>query len=446
MKFLDLLRLITGNLNRRKARVALTAIGVVIGTAAVVILVSLAIGLQKNANEQLYGIGDLTLIQVSPSYGEGGMMMGGGGFAMGGGGGGGGGQSDLPKLTNSALDDIRAIPGVVAVIPQEYFYSMMVMKYQRLEGNSSLRGVDTPDLSLLGLEAQQGSTEVKRGGVVIGAMVAANFYDPRLRPGQEPPPPPDLYDQQLQITAIKWDAEGNEIRKNLSMRVTGVLTEKGDDSDWSVFIPFSDVKTLNEWANGTKINYNKDGYNQVIVKVADAKQALDIADQIVAMGFQAFTMQSFVEGLNNFYMVLQVIFGGMGAIALLVAAIGIANTMTMSILERTREIGLMKAVGATNRDVLSIFLGEAAGIGFLGGLGGVVIGWLAGQALNVLAIVYLANQSTQQGGPPPSVAVYTPAWLPLFALAFATLIGMISGLYPALRAATMIPVQALKYE
>ena len=445
MKFLDLLRLITGNLNRRKARVALTAIGVVIGTAAVVILVSLAIGLQKNANEQLYGIGDLTLIQVSPSYGEGGMMMGGGGFAMGGGGGGGG-QSDLPKLTNSALDDIRAIPGVVAVIPQEYFYSMMVMKYQRLEGNSSLRGVDTPDLSLLGLEAQQGSTEVKRGGVVIGAMVAANFYDPRLRPGQEPPPPPDLYDQQLQITAIKWDAEGNEIRKNLSVRVTGVLTEKGDDSDWSVFIPFSDVKTLNEWANGTKINYNKDGYNQVIVKVADAKQALDIADQIVAMGFQAFTMQSFVEGLNNFYMVLQVIFGGMGAIALLVAAIGIANTMTMSILERTREIGLMKAVGATNRDVLSIFLGEAAGIGFLGGLGGVVIGWLAGQALNVLAIVYLANQSTQQGGPPPSVAVYTPAWLPLFALAFATLIGMISGLYPALRAATMIPVQALKYE
>ena len=190
----------------------------------------------------------------------------------------------------------------------------------------------------------------------------------------------------------------------------------------------------------------EDGYNQVIVKVADAKQALDVADQIVTLGFQAFTMQSFVEGLNSFYMVLQVVFGGMGAIALLVAAIGIANTMTMSILERTREIGLMKAVGATNRDVLSIFLGEAAGIGFLGGLGGVVIGWLAGQALNVLAIVYLANQSTQQGGPPPSVAVYTPAWLPLFALAFATLIGMISGLYPALRAATMIPVQALKYE
>ncbi|MFZ5881612.1 MAG: ABC transporter permease [Chloroflexota bacterium] len=443
MKFLDLLRLISGNLSRRKARVGLTAIGVVIGTAAVVILVSLAIGLQKNANEQLYGIGDLTLIQVSPSYGEGMMVM---GPMMGGGGGGGGQAADTPVLNNAALDEIRAVPGVVAVMPQEYFYSMMIMKYQRLEGNASLRGIAVNDLSILGLEAMQGGTEFKRGGVIIGAMVAAGFYDPRQRPGQEPPPPPDLYDQQIQVIAFKWDNEGNEIRKNLSLRVTGVLAEKGDESDWSVFIPFEEIKVLNEWTNGVKYNYNKDGYNQVIVKVADAKQALDVADQIIALGFQAFTMQSFVEGLNNFYMVLQVVFGGMGAIALLVAAIGIANTMTMSILERTREIGLMKAVGATNRDVLSIFLGEAAGIGFLGGLGGVIIGWLAGQALNVLAIVYLANQSTQQGGPPPSVAVYTPVWLPLFALAFATLIGMISGLYPALRAATMIPVQALKYE
>ena len=173
---------------------------------------------------------------------------------------------------------------------------------------------------------------------------------------------------------------------------------------------------------------------------------MTVADQITQAGFQAFTFQSFVEGINSFYQILQVIFGGVGAIALLVAAIGIANTMTMSILERTREIGLMKAVGATNRDVLAIFLGEASGIGFLGGLGGVAIGWLAGQAINVIAIVYLAGQASQQGGVPPSVAVYTPAWLPIFALVFSTFIGMLSGLYPALRAATMIPVLALKYE
>ncbi|MEW5941637.1 MAG: FtsX-like permease family protein, partial [Chloroflexota bacterium] len=202
----------------------------------------------------------------------------------------------------------------------------------------------------------------------------------------------------------------------------------------------------NEWANNIHVNYNKDGYNQVVVQVEDPNVALDVADRITEMGFQAITPQAYLEGINGFFMVLQIIFGGVGAIALLVAAIGIANTMTMSILERTREIGLMKAVGATNRDVLSIFLGEAAGIGFLGGLGGVTIGWLLAQAMNVMAVGFLASQAADQGGIAPSLAIYTPLWLILFALIFATLIGMVSGLYPALRAATMIPVQALKYE
>ena len=446
MKFLDLLRLIFGNLNRRKARVALTAIGVVIGTSAVVILVSLAIGLQRNANEQLYGIGDLSQIQVSPTFGGEGVSFSGPVMGRGGGDGGGDGLTEPRLLTNDALNELRAIPGVEVVIPQDFYYSSMIMKFKRLEGGSGMRGVGAPNLDVLGLNAIQGSSELKRGTVIVGAMVSSGFYDPRLRPGQEPPPPPDLYDQQLLVTLIKWDTTGNEIRKNLSLRVAGVLEQTGGDADWTIFMPLEEVKAMNEWANGVKINYNKTGYNQVIVIVSDPKEALDIADQITEMGFQAFSYQMFVEGINSFYQILQVIFGGVGAIALLVAAIGIANTMTMSILERTREIGLMKAVGATNRDVLAIFLGEAAGIGFLGGLGGITAGWLAGQAINVVAIVYLANQASQQGGMPPSVAVYTPVWLPVFALAFSTVIGMISGLYPALRAANMIPVLALKYE
>jgi putative ABC transport system permease protein len=443
MKFIDLLRLIFGNLSRRKARVALTAIGVVIGTAAVVILVSLAIGLQKNANEQLYGIGDLTQIQVSPGYGDGSVMGGGGG-------GGGGGKEAGPQqqalLTNPALDVLREIPGVDMVIPREYMMAGGLLKYQKLESSTSIIGVAVDDLSVLGLEAIEGSTTLGRGAIVIGSMVANNFYDPRLRPGQDPPLPPKLFDQQLQMVASKWDAQGTEIRKNISLRVTGILKETRGESDWTVYMPLEQVKVLNEWAQNRRINYNKDGYSQVIVKATDVNQVIDITDQITKMGYQAYTPQSFVQGINNFYVILQVIFGGVGAIALLVAAIGIANTMAMSILERTREIGLMKAVGATNRDVLAIFLGEASGIGFLGGLGGVIIGWIAGQGINVLAIVYLANQAGQMGGAPPSVAVYTPAWLPLFALLFSTLIGMLSGLYPALRAATMIPVLALKYE
>jgi putative ABC transport system permease protein len=120
--------------------------------------------------------------------------------------------------------------------------------------------------------------------------------------------------------------------------------------------------------------------------------------------------------------------------------------MTMSILERTREIGLMKAVGATNQDVLSIFLGEAAGIGFIGGLGGVLLGWGSSAILNLIGLSYFASQVSEQGGMPPTLVTTTPLWLPIFGLVFATLVGLISGLYPALRAATMVPVNALKYE
>ncbi len=438
MKFLDLLRLVLGNLGRARGRVALTAVGVIIGTASVVILVSLASGLQRNASEQLYGIGELTQIQVWPGYQEGDIRV---EFSPQG-----GGASQPKLLTNAALDELRALPGVVAVIPRDGFYGGGLIKYGRLEGYANIIGVGASTLADLNLKAAQGTLSLRRGTIIVGAMANRNFYDPRLRPGQPPPEPPDLYDQVVMLVISRWDQNGNETRRMLTYRVTGVLTEARGESDWSVYMSLDEVKALNEWVTGRRINYNKDGYGQAVVRVADARQALEVADQITKMGFQAYTPQSFVQGINNFYLVLQLIFGGVGAIALLVAAIGIANTLTMSILERTREIGLMKAVGATNRDVLSIFLGEAAGIGFVGGLGGVLIGWLAGQGLNVLALVYLAQQTAEQGGAPPSVAVYTPSWLPISALVFSTLVGMASGLFPALRAASMTPVTALKYE
>lgn len=438
MKPIDLIRMVIENLNRRKGRVLLTAVGVVIGTAAVVILVSLAIGLQQNFSKNLYGISDLTRIDVYPGY----TMEAPKSMGMSGG----GGPSEVKLLTPDVLDKIAALPGVMQVIPQDWSYSGSMIKFGKLEGYMGMIGIGTDDLANLGYEAKTGTTSLSRGTAVIGSWVPLNFYDPRQRPGQPTPEPPQLVDEQVKLVLMKWTEDGQEVRKTITIRIVGQLKEARNEADGSMYVTMDDMTAWNEWARGSRINRKKEGYGQLIVRAADPELTLGIAEQINDLGYQANTPQSFLEPINNFFSIMQLIFGGVGAIALLVAAIGIANTMTMAILERTREIGLMKAVGATNRDVLSIFLGEAGGIGFLGGLGGVIIGWLAGQVINVVAMAYLTNQVSQSGGAPPNFAISTPLWLPLFALAFATLVGLASGLYPALRAATLVPVTALKYE
>ena len=440
MTIFDLLALIAENLGRRKARVALTAIGVIIGSAAVVVLVSLGAGLQKNATEQLGNIGDLTAINVSPIFGEG------DGPIRPGGPGGPGGPSAQKLITDETLRQFAALPNVTAVIPRDWLQTGYIMRVGRLEGYGSLVGVGTDDLTALGLSPAGGELKLAKNTVVVGSQVPMQFFDPKPRPGAEPPPPPDLLGQQIKLTLFKSSSDGVEIRKTIIVTVVGVIAEARTEADWSIYMPLADVTTMNEWGLGKRIDRNRDGYNEVVVKVNDVNNVLDVAEQISAMEYQTFTPQSFVQGISSFYVVLQVVFGGVGAIALLVAAIGIANTMAMAILERTREIGLMKAVGATNRNVLSVFLGEAAGIGFLGGVGGITLGWSAGQIINVVALAYLTAQAGQNGGPPPTSAVLTPPWLLPFSVLFATLIGLLSGLYPALRAATLVPVTALKYE
>jgi putative ABC transport system permease protein len=442
---MDLLSLIFENLGRRKARVAMTAIGVVIGTAAIVVLVSLGIGLQQSATDQLGGIGDLTEIQVYPNYGDGGP---GGPVVFAGPGGPGQTPSTAKLLTDRAVKDIAAIPGVVSVIPRDYLQGGGPLKFGRLEGYGNLLGIGLSDLTTLGWEARRGELQLSKGQAVIGYQVPQQFYDPKLRPGQPPPPPPDLLDQTVKLTLIKFAQDGTQSTKIYTFRVVGVIEETRNEPDFSIYLPLEDITAMNQWVTGKRINRNKDGYSQLIVKVGGVEDALPVTDAINELGFQAYTPQSFVQGINNFFIILQLIFGGVGAIALLVAAIGIANTMTMAILERTREIGLMKAVGASNRDVLSVFLGEAGGIGFLGGLGGVALGWTFGFVLNTLIPTFLASQTPSGPGVVggATFSAVTPIWLLVSSLVFATIIGVLSGLYPALRAATLVPVLALKYE
>lgn len=440
MRFLDLVNLIFYNLSRRKGRVLLTAVGVVIGTAAVVVLVSLAAGLRENATQQLWGINDLTSIEVYPGYPMEKAVSG----PMGGGGG--GDMADILYLTPKALKDFAEIPGVTQVIALDYLQANLDMVYGKLHAYGSVMGITLDDLADMGLTAAEGTTELTKGTAIVGSWINRNFYDPKARPNDPPLEPPQLIGQTLKFVISKWSQDGIEVKKTYSVKIVGVLKESRGQADGSIYMRMDEVNAWNEWTRGTRINRNKEGYSNVIVKAESPDLVISITDQINALGYMAYTPQATVEGINSFFTVLQVIFGGVGAIALIVAAIGIANTMAMAILERTREIGLMKAIGATNRDVMSIFLGEAAGIGFIGGLGGVLVGWGASAVLNIVAVSYYASQASEGGGMPLSSVASTPFWLPLFALVFATIIGLISGLYPALRAATLVPVTALKYE
>jgi putative ABC transport system permease protein len=440
MKFFDLLALVLDNLGRRKARVALTAVGVIIGTAAVVVLVSLANGLQQNANSQLGSIGDLTIVSVYPGFsgGEG------GGPIVVSAVGGKDGQPQQTIIDEAKLKAIRALPGVATVITRDSLQAGARLIVGQLEGGGQLVGLTAEGVNVLGLKAAQGDLKLERGAILVGAQIGRNFYNPH-RPGP-PGEPINLYDKTIKTIVSKYTGDGVEIQKTLQLRVAAVLAETRGEADYSIYLPADQVQALNEWALGRRLNRNKDGYQQLAVKVSEVNQVLAVTDAIAALGLQAVSPQSYVQGINGFFNVLQIVFGGVGAIALLVAAIGIANTMAMAILERTREIGLMKAVGATNRDVLMVFLGEAGGIGLIGGLGGVAVGWGAGQIINVVALAFLAGQAASNSGPPPSIAVSTPAWLPVFAIVFSMFIGIISGLYPALRAASLNPLQALKYE
>jgi putative ABC transport system permease protein len=439
MSFFDLLHLILDNLSRRKARVAMTAIGVVIGSAAVVILVSLGIGLQRNATSQLYGISDLARIDVYPKYGDyGPVMIEASGMPI-------GPPPNQKLLTEDSIAEILTIPGVKQVIPRDYSWGETILIAGRMEAYVGISGVGgVSDLSEMGIKTEAGSLALDGNSIIIGRQVPTFFYDPKWRPGQDPPVPPDLLGQTIKLTIRKYDDQGQAITRSYRVTVSGIMGNP--EEDYSIYMPISTVTKFSEWAMGRRINRNKEGYQNFIVRVEDPQNAVDVTEVIKELGYEAYTGQSYLEGINSFFLIMQIIFGGVGATALLVAAIGIANTMAMAILERTREIGLMKALGATNRDVLSVFLGEAAGIGMIGGIGGVLIGWSGSQILNVLAVAYMAGQSAQQGGLPPTLAVYTPAWLPIFALVFSTLIGMLSGLYPALRAANLIPINALKYE
>jgi len=182
-------------------------------------------------------------------------------------------------------------------------------------------------------------------------------------------------------------------------------------------------------------------YSSISVRVKNPKQVLSVEDAIKKMGFTTFSILDATRSLRQFFAVLDLFLGIFGSLALAVASIGIVNTLVMAILERRREIGIMKAIGASDGDVKKLFFAEAGAMGILGGIVGVAFGWAIGQVINLGTNIYLKRQSL-----PPESFWAVPWWLVAAAITFAFVVSLVSGLYPAGRAARLDPVQALRYE
>lgn len=442
--FYELSQLAIGNLLRARARLVMTAGGVLVGTAAVILLIALTIGLQNAAEAGIGQSGALTEIQVWPNYGWGPQ----GGSTS---------PEEIPQLDVENVAGMWQIPGVQAVIPVTNLQSgLEITTTAKLFGYVQIVGVDPRLLPYLGLTIEQGELRLGEGEMIVGALAGEYFSDPNADPEDWQPTPVDLFvEENPRMVITKWGASSPET-KRLTANFVGKLAPGAGNFDYSVMMPITDVIELNEWLTEIEFNPETFVYDQVTVRATSRETTNDVSDAIRELGFMTGGMGEFLNQINQFFGTMRLMLGGVGGVALLVAAFGVANTMTMAILERTKEIGLMKAIGATDRDVLTVFLLEAALVGLFGGVAGVAVAAFLQNVVNQ-AIANLPQGDPNSGGGIGSFLPIDPAQiggnlfvippeLALFALALATAVGVCAGLYPSLRAAKLPPVIALKTE
>lgn len=403
-------------------RTALTTLGVVIGVATIVTLLSIAFGFQESITKQFEGIGDIEQITVlQPMQGLG--------------------MGQMPEteiIDEEAVREIEKLEGVQTVVP-----SLSVtgtIEIGRYITSLSLTGIDPEKGEGLQIQVVDGRFLRKKDKdvIVVGYKVQNVFREKKTLEKIE-----DLVilGKKAEIVVKRRNLEGEEETKSFKVRIIGVIEEQGTQADYNVYIPLGMAVDIKEWQTMQSSILKRQGYETLIVKAEDASKVNEITAKIVGMGFLAFSFKQIIDSLNQVFTILEIVLLVIGSVALIVAALMIVNIMLMSILERTKEIGIMKVIGASNKDVTRIFLVEALTIGAMGGIGGVALGYLAAHALDILARIY----TSQQGAAPGSIVVM-PLWLIGFAVGFAMLVGLVSGVYPARKAAGLSPVEALRRE
>ena len=451
MRFLDLLTMSINNLRRRKVRTALTVLGVVIGTASVVVMVSLGIGLNALMMEMYSSYGSMTAIEIY-NYGNNGNN----------------GTSDNPLyLTDDTVKEFLRIPHVTSASP--VLETNVILKQGVYETNTSINGVTREFMEQIplgqGKLPDPKSTEME---FIYGNAVVQWFQNSKTGKGYwDTQELPDIdYMNKPMFVIFDTDAyyqsrsggsgDGTPVKapKKYLIRTAGVVEGGIDDYNSYAYGVYTDIDQLKTQLKklykkkpipGQPTNkkgkpYSYFIYNQAYVYADDMENVTAVQKAITDMGFQANSQMEWIEQSQQTYNMIQLVLGGIGAISLFVAAIGIANTMMMSIYERTKEIGVIKVLGCDLRTIRNMFLLESGFIGFMGGVIGVAISYGIGFIMN--HFLGIGQIMTGQAGDISRI----PLWLATAAVVFAIFVGMAAGFFPSLRAMHLSPLAAIRNE
>jgi len=425
----QLIPLAFSNLLRMRMRLLLTIGGVTIGSSAVILLIAFALGLQSAAESSLGSSRVLTEIFVT-SKGD---------------------TTAGVRLTSDDAKKLVKVPGVQAIIPEIALQNAAIVAAQ-YTAYRQVVGLDPAVLQYVGVLPNGTPVTMASGEGIGGSDLGKNFTtvtstDAQGKPKSEPVDV-DVLKTPIQVQITKISNQTSTIRL-VDVKLNGQFSS-GTNYDNMLILPLSDVLQLNAWTSGTKVDPTKTSYDKitVIVESRDVTRKTSLAIQ--KMGYLVSGLGELLDQINNLFSTMRLVLGGIGLIALLIAASGVANTMMMATLERAKEIGLMKAVGATNQDILGLFLLEAGMIGCAGGLSGVGLSLMIRDVINHA----LKNPASGPGGSsfiPIDMSKLTepviiPSNLMLIGILLATAICMGAGLYPALWAARLPPVVALKQE
>jgi putative ABC transport system permease protein len=422
MKAGDLARMSLGNLGRRKGRTVLTLVGVLIGIAALVLLVSLGIGLKVEILKVFQNEDELRTLRVSRATeaGKGGK----GPFAM----------FELPfdaiPITDDDVAELRKLPGAETVVPDLNLLVDCKIGEEPL-GPLPLAGAIEADEAYLRRHLRSGRlwTSAEERAVVVPSRLL------EIRSSLKP-------QEVLGKTILFSRGKKNDPVELRSFVIAGILdSETMGLRGRQIYAPWARAVELRDVTKGGlfPFGYEKGHYLSVDVRAADARAVDDLKRQLKNLNYQVITAADILGAIDTVFLVIEGFMACVGAIGVIVALFGIANTMAMSVLERTREIGIMKALGARNRDIGRVFLVEAAVIGLVGGLAGLGLGSLAAVLLGWIA-------RTAFELPPAVTLFHVSPWLALGSVGFSVLVSVAAGLVPALRAGRLDPVRALRYE